>query len=106
MRVWIAVLAVLTSQLAASADPAPAAQARVLPGSSPPVLVQVLPLAPDRPPGFPPQLNEGPARLCKLGTSCLALDARPFEACLVGTRRCPDKMATVSVVLREARVPR
>jgi hypothetical protein len=103
MRIRIALLALLASRLAASADPAPAAPARPLPGSSPPVWVQVLPLAPDRPPAFPPQLNEGPARLCKLGTSCLALDARPFEACLVGTKRCPDKMAPVSVLRREAR---
>jgi hypothetical protein len=26
---------------------------------------------------------------CLLGTSCLALDPRPFEVCLVGAERCP-----------------
>jgi hypothetical protein len=31
-------------------------------------------------------------RVCKLGTSCLALDERPFEVCLVGgAKRCVDK---------------
>ena len=33
------------------------------------------------------------SRVCKLGTSCLAMDPRPFEACLVGTRLCVDKAA-------------
>jgi hypothetical protein len=31
-------------------------------------------------------------RVCQLGTSCLALDSRPFEPCLVGTKRCRDKV--------------
>ena len=31
-------------------------------------------------------------RLCKLGTSCLAMDPRPFEPCLLSTRECRDKM--------------
>ena len=30
-------------------------------------------------------------RVCRLGTSCLALDPRPFEPCLVGTKHCRDK---------------
>jgi hypothetical protein len=30
-------------------------------------------------------------RVCKLGASCLELDHRPFEPCLVSTRRCADK---------------
>jgi len=30
-------------------------------------------------------------RVCRLGTSCLALDPRPFEPCLVGTKSCRDK---------------
>ena len=30
---------------------------------------------------------------CQLGKSCLALDPRPFEICLLGTtKRCGDKM--------------
>lgn len=27
-------------------------------------------------------------KFCQLGTSCLALDPRPFEACLLSTRHC------------------
>jgi hypothetical protein len=30
-------------------------------------------------------------KVCKLGDSCMAMDSRPFEACLVGARRCVDK---------------
>lgn len=33
------------------------------------------------------------ARVCKLGASCMELDPRPFEACLVGTKHCVDKAA-------------
>jgi hypothetical protein len=29
--------------------------------------------------------------LCKLGTSCLALDPRPFEPCLLSTKHCTEK---------------
>ena len=36
---------------------------------------------------------EPPPAFCKLGTSCLALDARPFEACLLSTKECRDKAA-------------
>jgi hypothetical protein len=31
-------------------------------------------------------------RLCKLGSSCLAMDPRPFEPCLLSTGKCRDKM--------------
>jgi hypothetical protein len=31
------------------------------------------------------------AQLCQLGTSCLELDPRPFEPCLLSTRHCSDK---------------
>jgi len=30
-------------------------------------------------------------RVCKLGTSCLDLDPRPFELCLVSAKHCVDK---------------
>jgi hypothetical protein len=30
-------------------------------------------------------------RLCQLGTSCLSLDPRPFEPCLLSTKPCTDK---------------
>jgi len=28
---------------------------------------------------------------CRLGTSCMALDSRPFEPCLLSTTHCKDK---------------
>jgi hypothetical protein len=32
-------------------------------------------------------------RICRLGTSCLELDPRPFEMCLLATnKRCGEKM--------------
>jgi len=40
--------------------------------------------------------------VCKLGTSCLELDKRPFEPCLVGTKHCADK----GVELLETQVPK
>jgi hypothetical protein len=39
-------------------------------------------------------LEQPPAALghvCKLGTSCLDLDPRPFEMCLVDAKHCVDK---------------
>jgi hypothetical protein len=50
----------------------------------PPEISRALPLE-------PPQTLAG--RVCKLGASCLDLDERPFEACLVGThtKHCVDK---------------
>jgi hypothetical protein len=30
-------------------------------------------------------------KVCKLGTSCLAMDPRPFEPCLLSTKSCSDK---------------
>jgi hypothetical protein len=33
------------------------------------------------------------AQLCQLGTSCLAMDPRPFEPCLLSTRHCSEKAA-------------
>jgi hypothetical protein len=40
----------------------------------------------------PPDTGSGP-KLCKLGTSCLAMDPRPFEPCLLSTKECRDKAA-------------
>ena len=46
-----------------------------------------LPPLPDLAPG-----NELiPPKVCKLGTSCLAMDPRPFEPCLLSTKHCADK---------------
>ena len=32
-------------------------------------------------------------RMCQLGTSCLTMDQRPFEICLLSTKSCADKVA-------------
>jgi hypothetical protein len=32
-------------------------------------------------------------RVCKLSTSCVAMDPRPFEPCLLSTKACTDKAA-------------
>ena len=53
----------------------------------------------DLAPGY--ELHEGqlvpevviPPKICKLGTSCLAMDPRPFEPCLLSTKHCSDKAA-------------
>ena len=37
-------------------------------------------------------------RVCKLGTSCLALDPRPFEPCLLSTKKCSDKAVEPTLV--------
>jgi hypothetical protein len=52
----------------------------------PPEVSIDLPLEPDPPRG------ELKGEFCKLGRSCMALDPRPFEPCLVETRRCADKI--------------
>ena len=41
-----------------------------------------------------PEFPHDPAvfTACQLGTSCLALDPRPFELCLVGSNKCADKL--------------
>ena len=51
--------------------------------------VTPLPPLPDLAPG-----NELiPPKVCKLGTSCLAMDPRPFESCLLSTKHCSNKAA-------------
>jgi len=47
------------------------------------------PLRLDSVPIAPPVVIAG--RICKLGTSCLAMDPRPFEPCLLSTKHCSDK---------------
>ena len=50
----------------------------------------------------PPLNPEG--RVCQLGKSCLALDPRPFEACLVSAaKRCVDK-ATEPLLIEDGAV--
>jgi hypothetical protein len=42
----------------------------------------------------PPQSAvEPPGQFCLLGTTCLAMDPRPFEPCLLSSRHCKDKPA-------------
>lgn len=44
----------------------------------------------ERQPEFPHDPSTFSA--CQLGTSCLALDPRPFELCLVSGNKCADKL--------------
>ena len=37
---------------------------------------------------------------CQLGTSCLTMDPRPFEFCLLSTKSCADKGAEAMQVVR------
>jgi hypothetical protein len=72
----------------------------------PPAAVVAPEPPPLSPPGFffqAPEPAEPPfARLCQLGTSCMAMDSRPFEVCLVGmgARSCGDKLAEPLLVDR------
>ncbi len=79
-----------------------AASASLL-GCSTPHTVQTTPTGTPPPPlsDLAPgsELHEGqlvprvliPPQICKLGTSCLAMDPRPFEPCLLSTKHCSDK---------------
>jgi hypothetical protein len=37
-------------------------------------------------------------QICQLGTSCLTMDPRPFEPCLLSTKRCNEKAAEPMLV--------
>lgn len=39
-----------------------------------------------------PPLPQQDFKACKLGQSCMAMDERPFELCLVSSKRCADKI--------------
>jgi len=58
---------------------------KALPPAPPPDFSMDLPLEPA------PHRDEIKGQFCQLGKSCLALDPRPFEACLLGARHCTDK---------------
>ena len=45
-----------------------------------------------------PETPQPFGRVCKLGTSCLALDPRPFEPCLLSTKKCSDKAVEPTLV--------
>ena len=76
--------AALTVLLGCS-TPQPAAVSATPPGLAvPPPEVSIdLPLEPPA---------ETFARACQLGTTCLEMDPRPFEPCLLSTTRCRDKV--------------
>ena len=85
-----AVLIAASVFLQGCSTPAPEQLARI----PPPEVSRELPLeAPT--PGHP---DMPLARVCKLGASCMELDPRPFEACLVGTKHCVDKAAELMEV--------
>jgi hypothetical protein len=97
----IAVLVTLAGMLGCStpqpAEPAKAAAAAQTESSLvPPSIVEQLQklqpqLAPRSDDGLPEVFKGKP---CLLGESCLAMDPRPFEICLLGAnKRCGDKMA-------------
>lgn len=93
-KVFAALLFVATATLLGCSTPAPEQVVDI-----PPPEVQIdLPL--ERSP--PSEMVVG--RACQLGTSCLDLDPRPFEACLVGTKHCVDK-ALEPVTVQTPRVP-
>ncbi len=52
-----------------------------------------------------PETTPAMAKACQLGTSCLTLDPRPFELCLVAAgKRCVDK-ATEPLLVTEPQPP-
>lgn len=82
----------LASFIGASALAAMLACSTAQPISSAPEVLDIPP--PDASydlPLEPPDTGPAP-RFCKLGTSCLAMDPRPFEPCLLSTPECRDKM--------------
>ncbi len=40
-------------------------------------------------------------KACQLGTSCLTLDPRPFELCLLDSKHCADKVTEPLLVVDE-----
>ena len=69
---------------------------QVIESVPPPEFARLLPLEPyasripNEPP--PPDSNIAGGKFCHLGTTCLAIDPRPFEMCLLGTQKqCSDK---------------
>jgi hypothetical protein len=69
--------------------------------STPKPAASVSTTPPDWPVAPPPEVSidlplEPPAetfaKACQLGTTCLEMDPRPFEPCLLSTTRCRDKV--------------
>ena len=84
---------------------------QVIDSVPPPDVDRPLPLepyahrSPNEPP--PPDSNLAGGKLCQLGTSCLTMDPRPFEVCLLGTqKRCSEKVREPLLVENPAAAPR
>ena len=77
--------------------------------TSPPAPVPIVePLTFELPLEPVPQQDPLAGRVCQLGTSCLELDPRPFEMCLLATdKHCGEKITeSVLAVNPEASEPR
>ena len=48
----------------------------------------------------PPPQGSG-FKACQLGTSCMTLDTRPFELCLLDSKHCADKATEPLLVVDE-----
>ena len=44
--------------------------------------------------------KQGLPRFCRLGTTCLSMDPRPFELCYLSDKSCGDKLAETLLVDR------
>jgi hypothetical protein len=53
------------------------------------------------PPRFRPPPEGSGFTACQLGTSCLTLDPRPFELCLLDSKHCTDKVIEPLLVVDE-----
>jgi hypothetical protein len=71
-------------------SPAPAAAAA---NDGQPLAANLRVAAPPRIQSFQlPPLPQQNFKACTLGQSCMAMDDRPFELCLVSRKRCADKI--------------
>jgi hypothetical protein len=76
-------VAAITALLACSTPQSVAPDAAAPTAVPPPEISFDLPLEVPEP--------ENPPTFCKLGTTCLAMDPRPFEPCLLSAKDCRDK---------------
>ena len=84
MKARVSILVMSIGMMACGTQP----PSQSLPAAAPPVQTLVsLPLQPEQ--EYPPGHGFS---FCKLGSDCEALDPRPFEACLLATNRCSDKI--------------
>jgi hypothetical protein len=98
MKTLLSVFLLAMVALSACSTPQPAEPRQAAPGVAtlspspryPAQLAQIQPhLTPPSDEGLPDVFKGKP---CLLGKSCLAMDPRPFEFCLLGTnKRCSDK---------------